>query len=99
MLARATSPDPATRYESAAEMAEALREAGRSYAGVSTRKGVGTTTGQVATYRLSADHAAGVKAPSVLNPSPSPRASPVSANSTVRRIAEPKPSASKTEPT
>lgn len=38
VFARATSPDPAARYESAAEMAEALREAGRSYAGVSPRR-------------------------------------------------------------
>lgn len=52
VLARATSPDPATRYESAAEMAEALREAGRSYAGVSPRRRVEGegTTGRVAVF-------------------------------------------------
>ncbi len=49
VLARATSPDPAIRYESAAEMAEALREAGRSYVGVTLRKDEGTT-GQVAVF-------------------------------------------------
>jgi serine/threonine protein kinase len=49
VLARATSPDPATRYESAVEMAEALREAGRSYARVSPRKGEGAA-GRVAVF-------------------------------------------------
>ena len=53
VLARATSLNPAARYESAADMAEALRKAGRSYAGVSPRRrdrGDGTINGQVASF-------------------------------------------------
>ena len=51
VLARATSLNPAARYESATDMAEALRKAGRSYAGVSPRRrGDGTTTGRVASF-------------------------------------------------
>lgn len=52
VLARATSLNPAARYESAADMAEALRKAGRSYVGVSPRKrdpGDGAT-GRVASF-------------------------------------------------
>jgi serine/threonine protein kinase len=52
VLARATSLNPAARYESAADMAEDLRKAGRSYAGVSPRKrapGDGAT-GRVASF-------------------------------------------------
>ncbi|HKI01434.1 MAG TPA: protein kinase [Thermoanaerobaculia bacterium] len=39
VLARATFIDPAARYESASEMAEALREAGRRAAGAAPRRG------------------------------------------------------------
>lgn len=52
VLARATSLSPADRYESATDMAEALRKAGRSYAGVSPRRREqgGGTTGRVASF-------------------------------------------------
>lgn len=52
VLARATSPDPAARYESAADMAAALRDAGRLGAGFSSRprRLTGEPTGQVAIF-------------------------------------------------
>jgi len=52
VLARATSPDPAARYESAADMAAALREAGRLDAGSldRPRRLTGEPTGQVAIF-------------------------------------------------
>lgn len=52
VLVRATSPDPAARYESAADMAAALRDAGRLDAGslARPRRLNGEPTGQVAIF-------------------------------------------------
>lgn len=45
VLARATFPDPAARYRSAAEMAEALRQAGRAHGPRAVAPGAGSSPG------------------------------------------------------